>query len=388
MYKVSGRVSFRIPHNGVGFVQQDPWLQQGTIRDNIVYGKMYQATWYKQVIEACALTEDFELLEKGDKTEVGDRGAMLSGGQKARVALARAVYQDKEVYLIDDIFSALDYKVGQKIYRKCLKSLLKHKTKVLVTHHLKYLANATTVIQLEDGSIKDMGPAHQILSKMAPKDQLDSWLKEAEIEVKLNALSPPVSPVHFDLFANETPSDSINDEVRESGAVSYEVYYTYLKAVGAVLSPMILLSLILMEASKNATDIWLAHWVNSMQNKTNHSTSMFSEWESFKTVNDKPIDRAEVAYYLEVYGGIAMANCLITLLRAFLFAYGGLCAARAIHSKLTSVLVKGKMSFFDSTPKGKLAIKRFYSTHSFPPLTMTNSIRTVHQQEVIFNPTI
>ena len=113
-----GQISLNIPHNGVGYVQQDPWLQQGTVRDNILYGKLHQPDWYNKVIKACALKEDFAQLASGDLTEVGEKGAALSGGQKARVALARAVYQDKEIYLIDDIFSAIDLHVGIQIYQK------------------------------------------------------------------------------------------------------------------------------------------------------------------------------------------------------------------------------------------------------------------------------
>ena len=93
----SGHTAVEWPYSGIGFVQQEPWLQKGSVRDNILFGKLYQSDWYQTVIEACALKEDLRQWYHGDQTNVGENGAMLSGGQKARVALARAVYQDKEV---------------------------------------------------------------------------------------------------------------------------------------------------------------------------------------------------------------------------------------------------------------------------------------------------
>ena len=95
--KISGMIAVDWPFSGIGYVQQEPWLQKGSVKDNILFGKMYQQEWYDAVIDACALKEDLKQFYHGDQTNVGENGSMLSGGQKARIALARAVYQDKEV---------------------------------------------------------------------------------------------------------------------------------------------------------------------------------------------------------------------------------------------------------------------------------------------------
>ena len=95
--KISGMIAVDWPFSGIGYVQQEPWLQKGSVKDNILFGKMYQQEWYDAVIDACALKDDLKQFYHGDQTNVGENGSMLSGGQKARIALARAVYQDKEV---------------------------------------------------------------------------------------------------------------------------------------------------------------------------------------------------------------------------------------------------------------------------------------------------
>ncbi len=336
--KVGGQISVDWPESGIGFVPQEPWLQQGTIRDNILFGKMYRQNWYNQVVEACSLKEDLKQLAKGDMTNVGEHGVMLSGGQKARVALARAVYQDKEVYLIDDIYSALDVPVGNHIFKKCIMGLLRNKTRVLCTHHPKYLTSATRLILLDDGKVLDVGSPSQILPKLDVKlfeeNNGNSSNGSSERNRKVSEASSEDEPA-------PVREEVIDQESRESGVVKLSVYKSYWHAVGNILSPLIVLSLILMQATRNYTDVWLANWVSSDEKNATSANS---------TVN----------YYLTVYGSIAVANSVFSFIRAFLFAYGGVCAARAIHQRLLRVILRAKAYFFDTTPTGRI-LNRFSS---------------------------
>lgn len=136
---------------------QQPWLQRGTIRDNILFGRAYDENKYNKVLSACCLIEDLFLLPAGDLTGVGEGGMTLSGGQKARIALARAVYQDKQIFLLDDIMSAVDINVAKHIYQNCVMGLLKDKTRVLCTHHVKYLMHANRIILMDNGTLKQQG---------------------------------------------------------------------------------------------------------------------------------------------------------------------------------------------------------------------------------------
>ncbi|GLH14518.1 Probable multidrug resistance-associated protein lethal(2)03659 [Gryllus bimaculatus] len=155
--KVAGVVCLDNVDSGFGFVSQLHWLQHGTLRDNILFGKAYDDSKYKAVLEACCLEEDIKSFPGGDLIGVGEGGVTLSGGQKARVALARAVYQNKDVYFLDDIFSAVDNHVAQHLFRKCITGLLRNKTRILCTHHVKYLMFADKVVIMDNGAIKDQG---------------------------------------------------------------------------------------------------------------------------------------------------------------------------------------------------------------------------------------
>ncbi|RCN49284.1 ABC transporter, ATP-binding protein [Ancylostoma caninum] len=140
MGKVRGRIGIR---GKVAYVPQLPWIQNMTVRDNILFGKPFDKSRYNEVLNACALKPDLKILTNGDMTEIGEKGINLSGGQKARIALARAVYQDCDVYLLDDPLSAVDAHVLGST------GLLRDKTRILVTHRLCYVKTADEIVVLE-----------------------------------------------------------------------------------------------------------------------------------------------------------------------------------------------------------------------------------------------
>ena len=151
---VSGTITF--PGTLV-YVPQTPWIFSGTIRENILFGQPYDEPKYNRVIEACALTEDIQRFPDYDQTVVGERGEVLSGGQKARVSLARAVYADADLYLLDDPLSAVDFKVGQHIFETCIKDLLGDKMRVLTSHQEQHMKEADQVIVLYKGRVLEKG---------------------------------------------------------------------------------------------------------------------------------------------------------------------------------------------------------------------------------------
>lgn len=130
----------------ISYACQQPWLFSATVRNNILFGKPYQKSWYEKVVKVCALQTDFEQLQNGDETIVGDRGVLLSGGQKVRINLARAIYRDAEIYILDDPLSAVDTQVGKYIFNECICKFLSSKTRVLVTHQLQYLKSADVIV--------------------------------------------------------------------------------------------------------------------------------------------------------------------------------------------------------------------------------------------------
>ena len=168
--------SGKITHKGrIVYVPQTAWVYNGTLQENILFNQEFNQEKYDRTIEACDLKKDISLLPEGDKTILGERGASLSGGQRARVNLARAVYSDADIYLLDDPLSAVDAKVGKHIFENCINGLLSNKVRVLVTHQLQHMKNADYIVILDKGSVVKEGEYHQM--KEAGLD-IDSLEKE------------------------------------------------------------------------------------------------------------------------------------------------------------------------------------------------------------------
>ncbi len=334
-----GLVAIQEPPEGVGYVQQEPWLQRGTVRDNILFGKSLDQQRYEQVLDACALTQDLQQLSAGDLTDVGEGGAMLSGGQKARVALARAVYQDKEVYLIDDVFAAVDGAVGSHIYHRCVMGLLREKTRVLCTHHPRFLAGADRAFLMAEGRIMAVGEPQDVVTRC------EFNLANSREGAEEQAQNCDRRDIKEEQAYEVREEELVSLEGREHGKVRLEIVKHYWRAVGRWLSLFILCSLVLMQATRNLTDVWLARWVSSTNGSRNGN---FSRTE----------DHSDMNFYLVVYGSLGAANSLFSFIRAFLFAYGGICAARSIHEKLLEVILAARLVFFDSTPEGRI-LNRF-----------------------------
>lgn len=250
------------------------------------------------------MTHDFQLLPNGDQTVIGSHGSTLSGGQKSRIALARALYQNFDIYFIDEPFASVDKVIGQKIYQKCFQNILSDKTVILVTNHIEYLQDAFVVYYMDHGTI-----THSILSTDLYRNLIGTDSKDfSEEQIQKN---------DEDLSEQEN-----NEEERERGTVKLDVYNIYLTSLGYFLFFMIILFICLMQISKSASDVWLSIWTRDKQT-------------------------SNTLTYLYVFISIGIVNSIITLIRAFLFAYGGIKAAIKIHQILLNSLFKSSLLFFD-----------------------------------------
>lgn len=175
LYKVSGEVTI---YGSTAYVAQQSWVMNTSVRENITFGHRWDPKFYQQTVKACALQDDFDQLPDGDKTEVGERGISLSGGQKARLTLARAVYSRADIYLLDDCLSAVDQHVGRHIIDNVLgpHGLLKGKTRILATNSIPVLVEADFIIFIRDGKILERGPYTQL---MAMKGEITSLVNKA-----------------------------------------------------------------------------------------------------------------------------------------------------------------------------------------------------------------
>lgn len=212
IWKIHGEI---VVHGSVAYVAQQAWIMNASVRDNIVFGHRWDPHFYERTINACALAEDFKTLTDGDQTEVGERGISLSGGQKARVALARAVYARADVYLLDDCLSAVDQHVGRHLIDKVLgpSGLLASKTRVLATNSIPILAEADFVTLIRDGKILEKGTYKQL---MAMKGEVASLIRTANNEEE-EAPSTPEDDEE-DVTTSETEGSTVrssNESLRE-----------------------------------------------------------------------------------------------------------------------------------------------------------------------------
>ena len=236
------------------YVSQTPWLFSETIQNNILFGEVFVKEKYRAVVHACSLQTDFHRLPKGDMTQIGERGVSLSGGQRARVNLARALYTDAEIYLLDDPLSAVDFQVGQEVLERCMYGFLSDRLRILVTHQLRYLEKADEIIVVKNGRISSLGTYAAI--RQGSSGDFESLTDKHDSEKRKQSLDKTTECGKC-CVAEEQESKDGGDltraaEDRTAGKNSVTLCWEYLRA-GAPLIPLMifLLLLILPEGNRN-----------------------------------------------------------------------------------------------------------------------------------------
>ncbi|XP_040914476.1 multidrug resistance-associated protein 1-like [Toxotes jaculatrix] len=352
----------------VGYVPQQAWVQNASLKDNIVFGAERTESWYHRVLEACALLPDLELLPARDSTEIGEKGLNLSGGQRQRLSLARAVYRKSDVYLLDDPLSAVDSHVGQHIFDRVIgpRGLLKDKTRVLVTHGLSVLSEADVVVVMEDGQISEMGSYMELMdregafakliqtfggnhgrdvcagnrksvSRLSVTDFSIDLSQEQLISCDLSSASVQVTEADPDPdFSDDAGKLTEADRVR-TGKVKLQTYREYFNTVGLTFITTIIFLCAFQQASSLAYNYWLSLWADEA---ASNSTETKHEL------------RLSVFAALGLTQGMAMFGTTLAI------ALGGIVASRHLHADLLRSVLRSPMSFFEATPSGNL-LNRF-----------------------------
>ncbi|TVU47484.1 hypothetical protein EJB05_07087, partial [Eragrostis curvula] len=262
------------------YVSQSAWIQSGTIQENILFGKEMDSEKYDRVLESCSLKKDLEILPFGDQTVIGERGINLSGGQKQRIQIARALYQDADIYLFDDPFSAVDAHTGSHLFKECLLKDLASKTVVYVTHQIEFLPSADLILVMKDGKIAQAGKYDEILSSGEEFMELVGAHKDALTSLDtVNAVNGDSEATCSSGTAKFTRSQSsaekkdkgnedegnakngqlVQEEERERGKVGFWVYWKYLTlAYKGALVPFVLLAQIIFQVLQIASNYWMA----------------------------------------------------------------------------------------------------------------------------------
>lgn len=256
-------VSGSIEINGkISYASQEPWLFAGTIRQNILFGQPLNKERYKTVVHKCALAKDFKLFPHGDRTIIGERGISLSGGQRARINLARAVYKKADIYLLDDPLSAVDTHVGKQLFESCISNYLRDKTCILVTHQLQYLKKVDQIIILNNGVIEAEGSYEELKDSGLDFAQLLNEIPTQEEEMK-KWFNMRRGSVHSIGSVDEEKLDVQSEflESRSTGSVSAQVYKSYFRSGGHCCTIFIVFLLfVLAQLAASGGDYFLSYW--------------------------------------------------------------------------------------------------------------------------------
>uniref|UniRef100_A0A8B9KQQ6 ATP-binding cassette, sub-family C (CFTR/MRP), member 3 n=1 Tax=Astyanax mexicanus TaxID=7994 RepID=A0A8B9KQQ6_ASTMX len=389
MEKLEGHISIR---GSVAYVPQQAWIQNATLRDNILFGRPYVEQKYRCVLEACALTPDLEVLPGGDLTEIGEKGINLSGGQRQRVSLARALYSEADVYLMDDPLSAVDAHVAKHIFDHVIgpEGALRGKTRILVTHGISFLPQVDNILVLVEGIVSEMGSYQDLLkqngafAEFLRNYSLEDIIEEDEVLIDEEESFPDDAlSNHTDMVDNEPavnearrqfmrqisimsndlenpktksirkrrcserrpgepPQEKkepkveklIQAETAETGRVKFKVYWEYAKAVGPILSLFICFLYASQSAAAIGANIWLSQWTNDSRDSV--------------TAQEKVHMRVGVYASLGITQGMAQ----VPSMKCYCVA------ARKLHQGLLDNKFHTPQAFFDTTPLGRI-INRF-----------------------------
>ena len=419
MEKVDGRVTV---NGSIAYVAQQAWIMNETLKNNILFNQPYDEEKYKKCLEACALEPDLKMLPGGDETEIGEKGINLSGGQKQRVSLARACYSNADIFLLDDPLSAVDSHVGKHIFEEVIGGgLLRDKTRVLVTHGVSFLPKVDKIVVMKDGEISEVGTYQELMDSKgafaeflvqylttegdddvedsdqisAIKSTLEQTMGKEELQRNISRLrsqnsesgsqprlhrgdsvhstvsgrsatptqnqngslkSKESSPVKKGISRSKSKStdkeldktangpgggdeknkkeQQYQEEKREAGNVKMSVYSFYLKSLGYVYFGSCFFFFVIFQLASSGSSIWLASWAD----------------------NSDDADKRDM--YLGVYGGFGLAQVVTVVVAALLLYTSTLGGAKWLHNKMLENVLKSPMSFFDTTPQGRI-LNRF-----------------------------
>ena len=257
------------------FCPQYAWIQNATVKQNILFGKAYEPQWYQQVIEACALQPDLDMLPNEDDTEIGERGITVSGGQKQRLNIARAIYFNADIVLMDDPLSAVDAHVGRHIFDHAISGLLKDKCRILATHQLHVLQRCDRILWLDEGRIVAQGTFKELMDTNVDfaKMMNTTAQEEEEEEEKAMAKEDEILAEKEVKKLKKPHTALMQAEERAVKSVPWSVYGAYVKASGTILNaPGVLLLLILGQGANITTSLWLSFWTS---NKFHYNTGTY-----------------------------------------------------------------------------------------------------------------
>lgn len=357
----------------ISYCTQTPWIVNDSLRGNIIFGREFCQDRYDEIVKACALVDDFAVLPAGDMTEIGERGINLSGGQKARISLARALYAaDKttKVVLLDDPLSAVDAHVGEHLFREAITGeVSKGTTRILVTHHVHVLNQCDKVIIMKEGEIQHVGKYSDLIdngvdfagavdvSKIEDANSDEKGSGDERKDKKASKSSVKKSSEHSKA-AVKKGTELTSKEERAEGSVEGHAYLHYAKAGGMFYFVGMFLVQALGRGAEIGSAFWLAFWAKKGVEASN---------------SGEPLSNSETFYYLNYYALFSLLGVVGLTFRSLMMAVHRLHASRKVHKDLVDSMVRAPVSFFDVTPTGRI-LNRFAADMDKVDLQLTQSI--------------
>uniref|UniRef100_A0AAY4CCZ0 ATP-binding cassette, sub-family C (CFTR/MRP), member 8 n=1 Tax=Denticeps clupeoides TaxID=299321 RepID=A0AAY4CCZ0_9TELE len=370
MQKMSGSISWNrnnyAPNSShrkrsaVAYASQRPWLLNATLEENIMFDTPPNQSRYREVIDACSLAPDIESLPQGDQTVIGEQGIILSGGQRQRISVARTLYQQTNVVLLDDPFSALDVHLSDHLMQQGILKLLRveRRTVVLVTHRLQYLPHADWIIAMKDGTVQTQGTLSDIqglepelyeqwntlMQSLYKSPITDEAGQESGNELRKWSFRRTMYPRDMvatedrDEESLESDEDSLSTELHQRDTIPWTSFSIYLKSASFLFLLLLILSQLTKHSVMVAIDYWLAHWTSSV-------------------ISAKVCDFTHSSYLLVfcVLCGLGIVLCLVTSVTV---EWTGLHVATQLHHSLLNIIVLAPMRLFETTPVGNI-LNRF-----------------------------
>lgn len=365
----SGTVSI---HGSLSYASQKPWLFTGTVRNNILFGQIYDKRRYNEVVKCCALSTDFEQLPNGDKTIVGERGASLSGGQRARISLARAVYKTASIYLLDDPLSAVDAHVGKHLFEEVIGPkgrLAQNATRILITHQVHFLKEADVIVTIENGRVTHQGTYAELSNTDLDFAKLLQKIEEEEVKLEVIdegeiyedddipfmdgassngsgyramksrslSLTKSVDGSSLDLKDGEIEAEEQGDGRLPSRAIKQ-----YFLAGANWCALLFLISvMIFSQFVTSGSDYYVNYWTQ----------------QEYRRAIGEPISLTE-RHYLYIYAVIVLGVIFACLLRGYLFFKICMRSSKVLHDRMFASILHAPMRFFDLNPSGRI-LNRF-----------------------------
>ncbi|PQK14728.1 hypothetical protein BB8028_0005g02570 [Beauveria bassiana] len=363
MRKTEGEVVFGASR---AFCPQYAWIQNTSLQNNITFGKPMNKPWYRDVIDACALQSDLDMLPNGDQTEIGERGITISGGQKQRLNIARAIYFDADIVLMDDPLSAVDAHVGRHIFDNAILGLLKDKCRILATHQLWVLNRCDRIIWMDGGKIRaidtfenlmrDEQGFRTLMETNAVEKEEDEEEASAEEASEEEEQKPKMERVATSAEErakskkNKKQAMLMQQEERAEKSVPWSVYAGYIRASGSMLNlPFLAFVLILSQGANIVTSLWLSWWTSDKFGYTD-------------------------GVYIGVYAALGFSQAFFMFAFAVLLTVMGTNASKRMLRDAVTRVLRAPMSFFDTTPLGRIT-NRFSRDVDVMDNNLTDAIR-------------